>query len=173
MEKSNGITIIQDTREQQPWKFISDNRCTAQIVACLSEGDYTLVDYPNLVCIERKKSVSEIANNLGTNYTRFKNELERLRKYRFRYVVCEFTEEQLLIYPKGSKLPKWVIRRIKMGGKFLHHRIKELIEEYQIEFVFCEDKIEAKHTAMELLLKAKKVYDDEIIIMGSKGGGVE
>ena len=155
------LVIIQDTREQQPWKFISDNRCIAQLVSCLSEGDYTLADYPNLICIERKKSPSEIANNLGTNYTRFRNELERLRKYRFRYVVCEFTEEQLLIYPKGSKLPKWVIKRIKMSGKFLHHRIQELIDEYQIEFIFCEDKIEAKHAAIEFFLRAKNIYDRE------------
>ena len=47
---NESIIIIQDTREQQPWKFISDKRCAAQSVACLSEGDYTLADYPNLIC---------------------------------------------------------------------------------------------------------------------------
>jgi hypothetical protein len=159
--KSKEITILQDTREQQPWHFLGDNRCLAQRVECLSEGDYTLDGYPDLVCVERKKSVSEIANNLGTNYTRFKNELERLRRYRFRYVVCEFTQQQLIIYPKGSKLPKWVIRRIKMGGKFLQHRINELIDEYQIEFIFCEDRFEARDKCIELLLQAKQIYDEE------------
>jgi hypothetical protein len=52
-----------------------------------------------------------------------------------------------------------------MSGKFLHHRIKELIDEYQIEFIFCEDKIEAKHITIELFLKAKKVYDDEMALI--------
>jgi hypothetical protein len=158
---SKEVTILQDTREQQPWHFLCDKRCAAQRIQCLPEGDYTIEGYTDLICIERKKSVSEIANNLGKNYTRFRNELERLRKYRFRYVVCEFTQEQLLIYPKGSKLPKWVIRRIKMGGKFLHHRIQELAEEYQIEFFFCEDRFEARAKAMELFLWAKKVCDGE------------
>jgi hypothetical protein len=51
----------------------------------LPEGDYTLADYPFLVAVERKRSVNEIATNLGKKYHQFTAELERLKQYRFRY----------------------------------------------------------------------------------------
>lgn len=155
------MIILQDTREKQPWKFVMYEQCSGQKIKYLLAGDYVLEGYPDLICIERKKTVTELANNLGAKYSQFKDEMERLQHYRFRYVICEFTQEKMLIYPTGSKLPRWLLKKIKMSGKFLQHQINELIDRYGIEFVFCENKFEATNRAMELLLKAKEIYDQE------------
>lgn len=155
------MIILQDTREKQPWSFVSYDNCTAQKTQHLDEGDYTIEEIPLLISIERKKSVTELANNLGRKYSQFQNEMDRLQKYRFRYVLCEFTQEQMLIYPTGSKLPKRLFRKIRMSGKFLQHRVNELIDKYGIEFIFCENRFEAQEKAMQLLLKAKEIYEEE------------
>jgi hypothetical protein len=155
------LIIIQDTREKIPWNFISYNKCKGQIIHSLSEGDYTLEAYPKLICIERKKSVVELAMNLGKKYKQFRAELNRLQTYRFRYVICEFPEQQLLIYPTGCKLPKKILNKLRMSGKFLHKRVTELTDEYSIEFIFCQNRFEAKDKAMELFLAAKEIYDRE------------
>lgn len=155
------MIILQDTREKQPWSFTSYEQCAAQKIEHLSEGDYTLKEFPLLISIERKKSVTELANNLGRKYEQFKNEMDRLQKYRFRYVVCEFTQEQMLIYPTGAKLPRRLFKKIRMSGKFLQHRVNELIDKYGIEFIFCNDKFEAQDKAISLLLEAKRVYETE------------
>jgi len=158
------MIILQDTREKIPWNFISYDICLEQRLCVLSEGDYTLHDYPNLVCIERKRLVTEIAINLGKKYKQFIDEMKRLQKYRFRYVICEFPEQELIIYPTNCKLPKRILSRIRMTGKFLHKRISEIIDKYQIEFIFCEHKYEAQDKAIELLIQAKNIYDQERFI---------
>lgn len=155
------MIILQDTREKQPWSFRSYEQCTAQKISHLSEGDYTLEEYPFLINIERKKSVTELANNLGRKYTQFKNEMDKLQQYRFRYVLCEFSHEQMIVYPAGAKLPKWLSRKIRMSGKFLEHRVNELIDKYGIEFVFCGDRFSAQEKAIELLEEAKNIYEKE------------
>ena len=155
------MIILQDTREKQPWSFTSYEQCAAQKVFHLSEGDYTLEEYPFLISIERKKSVTELANNLGRKYQQFRAEMEKLQQYRFRYVLCEFSQEEMLIYPTGAKLPRRLLRKIKMSGKFLQHRVNELIDQYGIDFVFCGDRFSAQEKAVELLLSAKKIYDEE------------
>lgn len=155
------MIIVQDSREKTPWNFISYNWCKGQVIEKMSAGDYSLSGYKDLVCIERKRTVNELANNLGKKYEQFKSEMEKIIQYRFRYVVCEFTEQQLLIYPKGSNLPKNILSRLKISGKFLHKRVNEIQDNYGVEFIFCADRHEAKDKAMELLFEAKSIYDNE------------
>jgi hypothetical protein len=155
------MIIIQDTREKLPWSFISFDQCVGQIIKSLNAGDYTLDKYDKLICIERKRTVNELATNLSKKYSQFKNEMCELTKYRFKYVICEFSEQLMLIYPKGSKLPKQIQNKIRICGKFLHKRVNEIIDEFGVEFIFCKDRYEAQSKAMELLTRAKNVYDEE------------
>ena len=148
------MIIIQDTREQQPWNFNSYNECSAQICDTLKTGDYAIQKYPSLIILERKKSVGELANNLGKHYDRFVRELERMQEYTHRYVICEFSYEKLLMFPKGTNLPRRVRSKIRMSGKFLAKRVNELMTCYETEFIFCKDKFEAQDKAMELLIDA-------------------
>jgi hypothetical protein len=152
------MIILQDTKEKMPWSLSSYDMCERQIATHLEEGDYTLEAYPFLIAIERKRNVSEIARNLGVDYVRFKNEMDRLQQYRFRYVVCEFSESEVINYPHASKLPPAVKAKVRMNGGLLISRIRYITDNYGIEFIYCNNRLNAQRKAIELLLNAEAVY---------------
>ena len=82
---NDSFTIIVDTREQQPWTF--DNYVTAN--QKLDTGDYSILGMENILAIERKKSVSEFANNITES--RFKDVVARLSqlKHSFLYELAQ------------------------------------------------------------------------------------
>jgi hypothetical protein len=98
--------------------------------------------------------VSELANNLGREYERFLREFERMQKFKEKYVLCEFTLEELIEYPRGAKLPAYLLKSVKMNGKFMLIRVNELENKYNVKFIFCKNKIEAEQTAFELFKTA-------------------
>lgn len=153
------MLILQDSREKIPWNFESYN--IEKKVCALNTGDYGIDKCGKLITIERKRSVSELAGNLGKNYKRFRNELDRMKDYRFKYVICEFLYEELLKYPYNIGLPKKVIKKIRMSGKFLASRVSKLTDEYELEFIFCENLFVARDKAVELLIQAYNVYKSE------------
>lgn len=157
------MKILQDTKEKLPWSLARYDQCAEQKPTHLTEGDYTIEEYPYLIAIERKRSVSEIANNLGLKWTQFKNEMEKLKQYRFRYVVCEFSESEVINYPHSAKLPRAVKKKIRMSGKFLLKRISELEETYGIKFIYCGNRDTAQKKAMELFADAEAIYQREQI----------
>ncbi len=75
--------IVVDSREQKPWPIPTER----QVVKALPYGDYTLEDYPHIVCVERK-SLDDLVgsmiptkrDNAGPNARdrrqRFKDELQ-------------------------------------------------------------------------------------------------
>jgi hypothetical protein len=155
------MIILQDSREQEPWIFLNYDGCRGQKTVKLDAGDYGVQEVPKLISIERKKTTGEIAINLGSKYSRFVKEMERLQQYRFRYVLCEFSLERLLKFPNESGIPKYRWSRLRITGRYLVSKINQLSETYSVEFIFCENREEARNKAMELLLAAKSVYDRE------------
>ena len=57
------FTVIRDTREKKGhgWWFDESSHCTGTEVKKLDVGDYSIKGREEIVCIERKESVSEIA----------------------------------------------------------------------------------------------------------------
>ena len=57
------FTVIRDTREKKDhgWWFEEDAYCAGTEVVKVNIGDYTIKDKENLLCIERKESVAELA----------------------------------------------------------------------------------------------------------------
>jgi hypothetical protein len=92
-------TVIKDTREQDGWFFSPYDRCTGMEVATMKTGDYTIKGYEDLVCIERKGSVTEIATNLGKKKKAFQAEMERMKDFDFRFILLEFSASDVLDYP--------------------------------------------------------------------------
>jgi hypothetical protein len=84
-----------------------------------------------------------------------------MEQFRFRYLVCEFLANQLIMFPKGSKLPKAVRSKIRINGKYLYKKLNELCEIYCVEPYFCKDRVEAQEKAIELLNKAYNILDGE------------
>lgn len=147
---NNNFTIIVDTREQKPWVF-SDH---ATAVQKLDTGDYSVQGLEHLLCIERKRNVSEIANNITES--RFKDVLSRMSKYRFPFILLEFDLQQVLDFPIGSDIPKSVWPKIKISPKYILKCIMEMSLLYNIYVIFCGSKPNAEIYATSIM---KKVYD--------------
>lgn len=153
------MDIIQDTREKEPWMLTSFADVATQTVETIDAGDYVILGRETLITIDRKKSPTELANNLGIHKDRFDRELGRMQQYTFRYIICEFPYEKLLMFPKGCGLPLRVQRKIRAKGKYLARRVKFLSEKYKVEFIFCTSREEAQEKAMELFREALESDD--------------
>jgi ERCC4-type nuclease len=152
MVNYNNFKIIIDTREQQPWSF--DHCVTANHK--LDTGDYSIEGYENLLCIERKKSVSEIANNITEK--RFKDVINRMSSYKYSFFIFEFDLEDVLNYPIGSNVPKRMWDKIKISPSFILKNLLEYQLLYNIKILFCGDASNATKIATTLM---KKVYEIE------------
>ncbi len=147
--------IIQiDSREQQPWSFAKYDGVDGEFIQKVDAGDYTLYEYSNLITIDRKKSALELANNLGKEYERFCREFERMQVYKIKIILCEFPIQDIIDFPKGSNLPPWKLKYIKINGNFMLKRIDELEKKYNIQFIFSKDRQEAEEKALELFKNA-------------------
>ncbi|MHA2428855.1 MAG: hypothetical protein ACXADB_12605, partial [Candidatus Hermodarchaeia archaeon] len=113
-----------------------------------------------LITIDRKKKPAELANNLGMYKERFARELERMRDYKYRYIICEFPYEKLVMFPKGSGLPRYIQRKVRAKGKFLVKQVERMSEEYEVEFIFCANREEAQERAIELFKEALQSEDE-------------
>lgn len=136
-------TVIKDTREQQGWYFSQSLYCDGMEIGTLKTGDYTIKDTENLICIERKGSVTEIAGNLGKNYKVFSKEIERMAAFKHAFIVCEFGMTELINYPTLSKLPPWTRNKIRVTGAFLLRRLLEIQINTNVKVIFCDSQINA------------------------------
>jgi len=143
------FTIIVDTREQQPWGF--SHFATAH--KKLDTGDYSIDGLQHLLAIERKKSVSEFANNIVES--RFKDVIMRLSQLKYSFLLLEFDLEDILIYPIGSTVPKRMWDKIKISPTFLLKNILELQLNHNIIVYFCGCSSNAEKMAEYIL---KKIY---------------
>ena len=123
--------ILKDTREKQGWDFESSEKCEAQIDIGLKTGDYTLEGLETSLCIERKASTGELAMNLGKKRKTFEAEIERMSHFRWAYIICEFSIDDLMMFPERSGIPQSKWRFIRMNGKFMWKKLREYEEDYQ------------------------------------------
>jgi hypothetical protein len=144
--------IIIDTREQHPWSF----EHMTKTVSKLDTGDYSLKGLENLFCIERKGSVSEVANNITEK--RFKDVVDRMRRIPYAFLLLEFDLEDILIYPVGSNVPKKMWDKLKISPKFILKHIIELQILHNIKVVFCGDASNAEKMAITIMRKIYELY---------------
>lgn len=143
--------IIQDSREQQPFHF----RDYETIVRKLDTGDYSFEGGEHFISVDRKKSVSEIAQNFTTE--RFAKEVERLEKIPHSYLLLEFSFNDILKYPFGSNIPKRRWRWLKIKPPFLISCLAKLSLR-GIHIVYAGDKSNAQQICLSLLKGAHKMY---------------
>lgn len=153
--------VIKDTREKDGWFFSKYDKCEGMDVSTLHTGDYTIKGYEDVICIERKASVSEIAMNLGKKKSAFYREMERIKDYDFKYMLLEFSASDVINYPQSllSDSDKDIYRRAKSGeialpdfkrfhvvdqtkisGKYLLKCLLEISIKYEINVMFCDNK---------------------------------
>jgi len=146
------MKIIRDTREKHGWQFPFNE---AEIVSRkLNAGDYTTELLEDFIVIERKASVSEIANNLGkkTAKARFHREFERMETLHKAYIICEFPESSIYEYPHNCGFTQAQLSAIRINGKYLRRLLSEIENQYiNVEVIFCNNRDEAENVAYDLL----------------------
>ena len=149
--KHDDFTIIIDTREQQPWSFEHYSVANHK----LDTGDYSILGLEHLIGIERKKSVSEFANNITES--RFKDVVIRMSQLKYSFLLLEFDLEDILIYPVGSTVPRRMWDKIKISPAFILKHILELQINHNIKVVFCGDSSNAQKMAEHILKKVNYI----------------
>lgn len=151
----NDFTIIVDTREQTPWEF--EHYATAH--QKLDTGDYSIQGLENIFVIERKKSVSEIANNITES--RFKDVLERLEQFQHKFILLEFTLSNVLDYPVGSTVPKRMWSSIKITSKYILKYLTEINVKYGIHTIYCGNRDNAEEMAISIMKRMAELYGNK------------
>ena len=158
---TNKYTVIQDTREQDGWFFSPYDRCEGMEVATMNTGDYTIKGYEEVVCIERKASVSELAMNLGRKKGPFQNEMERMKSFPFSFLILEFDMEHLLKYPEGSRVPNKSRSKVKVTGKYLLKCLMEFQIWYETKILFCGNKQNAFLVCNSIFKRLAELFNEE------------
>lgn len=144
------FVVVVDTREQQPWEF--GLHVTAK--RKLETGDYSIEGLEHILCIERKKSVSEIANNITEK--RFVDVLERMSKIQYPFILFEFDLEDVYSYPVGSDIPKKLWDSLKISANYILKYLTLIQLNYNIHLLFCGDAENAEKMAVSIM---KRVYE--------------
>ena len=152
MADYSDFNIIIDTREQQAWEFHRHSTANKK----LDTGDYSLGGLEDVLCIERKKSVSEIASNITEK--RFEDVLERMTKYKYTYMIFEFSITDVLMYPQGSEIPRHKWKYIRISPNFILKKLSEYMVNYNIKIIFGDSPKNAEKIAMALM---RRVYEIE------------
>jgi len=95
--RSEQITIVIDSREQQPYRF------EGAVVRPLPTADYSVLGLEDRVAIERKTK-ADAFKSLGRGRGRFEREIQRLALFQYGAVVIEASFADFLRPPAFSQM---------------------------------------------------------------------
>ncbi len=147
--KIKTFTALIDTREKTPWNFTFSQCITEVRIATLKTGDYTVEGFENEFAIERKRSTAEIAQNFLE--PRFKNVLSRLESYKHKFIICEFSLENVLEYPRNAGIPKYLMAGIRLTPAFLLSCLSKIQVDFHIPVIFAGNSAYAEIIAENLM----------------------
>jgi hypothetical protein len=158
------FSIIRDTREKEGWPFDFYPECNGMVKQKLDEGDYTIKELwdreqetgEKILRIERKRSTSEIANNLGLKSKQFYAELNRLTEYEYAYLILEFSQTDVVDFPERSGIPKRAWSKLQMNGNYMLSQLETFRDKFGVEIIYAGDKHEAEAEAMKIF---RTVYE--------------
>ena len=156
------FTIIKDTREKKGYTFEASRTkyhvCKGMVLRKLDTGDYSIEGLEDKICIERKASVVELANNVGFDKRRFVSEIERMKEFPHRFLILEFSLTDLMNFPEGSDIPEKEISKLKISNKYMLRFLMELQINDNINVIFCDSKKNAKWTVLSILKRINEKY---------------
>tara|TARA_Y100001973_G_scaffold62001_1_gene91069 strand:+ start:1855 stop:2361 length:507 start_codon:yes stop_codon:yes gene_type:complete len=162
MAKAPAYTVIKDTREQDGYTFEKFNgryhQCNGMVVRKLDTGDYSLEGLEDKVCIERKGRVSELAINLGKDKHRFMREIERMKDFKFKFLILEFSLDDVMNFPEGSDIPEENWNSIKITNKYMLKMLIEFQMYDDIHVILCGSKKNAKLVVNSILKRVNEYY---------------
>lgn len=159
MANQTTFDIIRDTREKDDfaWRFSLSKTINNIIIKKLDTGDYAIDGMIDKLCIERKCSTTEIANNIKE--ARFYRELDRMAIYPHKYIICEFDFSDILIFPKNSGMSRAVMEKIRMSPNYIIMKMSEIQIKYNIPVIYAGSSENAQIIAGSLM---KRVYEQYI-----------
>jgi hypothetical protein len=162
--KAPPYTVIKDTREHEGHGYTFERfdgryaSCAGMVVQKLDTGDYTLVGYEDKLTIERKGSISEMAINLGSDKIRFMAEIERVKGFPFKFLVLEFTLEDVMNFPQSSSIPEEKWKDVKITNKYMLKMLIEFQMYDDIHVIFCGNRKNAKLVVNSILKRVNEFY---------------
>jgi len=151
-------TVIKDSREREGYFFSKFNNCNGMIEEKLDTGDYSIVGFEDKICIERKGCVEELAVNLGQQKYAFLNEIERMKAYEHRFLVLEFSFEDLINFPDETKIPEDKRKTLKITGKYMLKCLMEFEIYENVHVIFANDKHNAFLFVSSILKRLNEKY---------------
>lgn len=152
--------VIVDSREQYAWDFTFYDKCDGIISTKLDTGDYSIEGLETVLTIERKRTTAEIAMNVGKDRKRFNAELERMSKFKYKYLICEFSFETLLRFPQDSGIPRSRWNSLRLSPQYLVSCLNSYKDRYGIDVIYCDNKQDANSKAIEILTD---IYEKEMV----------
>jgi hypothetical protein len=145
-------TILIDTREKKPFTFgwaVSHKQIEKVVHTKIDAGDYSVLNIPNLISIEKKADVAELYGNLvgKEKYERFMREMERLQSFKYKFIVVEDHWESLW---DSSKF-KFAKRNQHWAGHIVMSHLFNIMADYNVPILFAGDK--AEQLTLKLLVK--------------------
>jgi hypothetical protein len=115
----------------------------------LDTGDYSIQGLENILGIERKRNVAEIANNITES--RFKDVVSRMSQLKHSFILLEFELSDVLKYPIGSTVPKRLWDKIRITPAYLLKHLTNLQLEHNIKVLFCGNSVNAERMAETII----------------------
>jgi DNA excision repair protein ERCC-4 len=135
------ITILTDSREQQPYPFMGFGVLAQP--ATLPTGDYSLPGFEDRAAIERKTLDDLIGCLVGLNRARFERELARASKFKMFAVVVEASLEDVSKRRYRSEMkPEAALQSI------IIFQVR-----YHVPFMWCGTRTGAQYVTHGLLAK--------------------
>ena len=153
--RPHSFTVLIDTHEKYPWSFTSSAILGTKYVH-LKTGDYTVENLEDKLCIERKRTANELAQNVQDE--RFFRELDRMQQFPYRYILLESTLQKIVDYPHSEDLSPAILKRIQMRGAYLLKCINRMQVKYGVNIIYCGNSDNAQWVATNLM---KEVVDIE------------
>lgn len=152
------FTVIKDTREQDGYFFNSFDTCAGMVEHKLDTGDYTIQGLEDKICIERKGCVEELAVNLGQKKHSFLDEIKRMESFPHRFLILEFSLEDLIKFPNETRIPIKNKASLKITGKYMLKCLMEFELYNNIHIIFCGNKRTAFLTVSSLFKRINEMY---------------
>jgi hypothetical protein len=157
-KKAPDFFVIKDTREQSGYYFSKYGTCAGMVEQKLDTGDYAIQGMEDKCCIERKGSVEELAINLGQKKHAFLNEIDRMKPFPHKFLVLEFTLEDLVNFPDNTRIPEKQKSSIKITGKYMLKCLMEFQLHDDVHILFCGNKHNAFLTVSSILKRVNEMY---------------
>jgi ERCC4-type nuclease len=150
--------VIKDTREQEGYHFSAFNTCSGMIEQKLDTGDYSIVGMEDKICVERKGCVEELAINLGQKKHAFLDEIKRMKDFKHKYLVLEFSLEDLLKFPEETRIPIKNKSSVKITGRYMLKCLIEFELYNDVHVLFCGNKHAAFLAVSSIFKRVNEMY---------------